>query len=99
MASVCPHCGKDNATERCEHWICVRADKDILEFLVAEHVTPNYDPALVERHRAKYMVEINKYAIAVNDDWFTRTPEAEKMKRRLRQSVYAMEATSYPVRR
>ncbi len=99
MALVCPHCHQDNTTTHCEHWICARGDPDILEFLLAAHVTPNYDPARVAQHRAKYMVEINKYAMAVGDGWFTRTPEAEKMNRRLKQSVIALEATAYPVRK
>jgi hypothetical protein len=99
MASTCPHCGKDNATERCEHWLCAKDDRGILEFLLAAHVSPNYDPELVQKHRAKYMVEIDKYAIVDQDGWFTRTPEAEKMKRRLQKSVIALEATSYPVRK
>lgn len=98
MATVCPHCQRDNTTEHCEHWICARNGLDIVEFLITAHVAPEYDPMLLQKHHAKYMIEINKYAVAEDVGWFTRTAEADKMKRRLQKSVFALEATSYPVR-
>ena len=95
--AVCPHCESAHAGgEHCEHWICATAD-DLLKVLMAEHVTTDFDPAKLEQHRGRYEHEIGKWAIERGDAWFTSTPEAGKMRRRLQQSVFAMAKTGFKV--
>jgi hypothetical protein len=97
--AVCPHCKQDNArgAEHCPHWVCAK-DDDILKFLVAAYVAKDYDPQKVEQYRDRYMVEIKKWAIESGDAWFTRLDDAEKMRRRLQQSMVAMAMTSFKVK-
>ncbi len=89
--AVCPHCSQDSSEggARCEHWLCSASD-DIVEHLVKVCLTPDYDPQKLEQHHRRYAIEIGKWAIEAGTGWFTRTPEAEKMKRRLQQSMTAM---------
>lgn len=88
QATVCPHCKKENVPggSTCEHWICAQHE-DIVKLLVSAHVSPSIDAQKLEQYRRRYMNEIGQFAIESGEGWFTRTADAERMRRRLQQTV------------
>jgi hypothetical protein len=81
---ACPHCRKDT----CEHWLCSQND-DIVQ-LMAQTYAKNADLRKVEENRHIWEAEIHKWAVPRNGGWYTRTPDAPGMKRRLQQTTAAL---------